>query len=164
MSSYPQAILLDTNVWLENYIGERAAATQSQQLVDYCLEHEIALLVSASSLKDVYYNIGRYLKAKARAEGDEVTESLAGAMEHIAWSDVRNLMENATLVPLDTADFFEARRFYEVHRDFEDDLVLAAAVRAGADYLVTSDKKLLAHAPVATLTPADMLTLLESFG
>lgn len=161
MNLYPRFLLLDTNVWIENYIGERALATKSRALVDYCIEHEIELLVSASSLKDVYYNIGRYLKARARAEGNEITESFASAIEQIAWGDIRNLMENVTLVPLDTSDFFEARCFYEVHRDFEDDLILAAAVRAKADYLITNDKKLLAHAPVATLTPADMLTLLE---
>lgn len=160
MTPFPRFLLLDTNVWIENYIGERALSSESQSLVDYCLTHEIELLISASSLKDVYYNIGRYLKAKARAEGNEITESFADAIEQIAWGSIRNIMENATLVPLDTTDFLEARRFYEVHRDFEDDLVLAATICAGADYLVTSDKKLIAHAPVAALTPADMLTLL----
>ena len=52
---------------------------------------------------------------------------------------------------------------HQIHRDFEDDLILAAMERSGADYLVTNDKRLRTHAPVAAITPADMLTLLESF-
>jgi len=42
-------------------------------------------------------------------------------------------------------------------------MVLAAAKRAKADYLVTSDKKLLSHAPlagVAAVSPGDMLGIL----
>ena len=45
--------------------------------------------------------------------------------------------------------------------DFEDDLLLAAAARVDADYVVTSDRALLRHAPVACLDPADMRALLR---
>ena len=46
----------------------------------------------------------------------------------------------------------------------EDDLVLAAAVSAGADYLVTGDKHLLRigrYEEVTIISPRDFLTLLE---
>lgn len=163
MSNYPRNLLLDTNVWIENYLGERGELAESRELIDYCLARNIHLFVSAPSLKDVYYGIDRYLKAKARNEGLEVTEAFASAVEQIAWKSTQNLMGNATVVPLDTTDLLEARRFYELHRDFEDDLILAAAQRAKADYLVTSDKKLLSKAVVPTATPGDMIALLRSF-
>lgn len=47
----------------------------------------------------------------------------------------------------------------------EDDLVLAAAVSAGADYLVTGDKRFLAvgsYAGVTMLSPRDFLDVLEA--
>ena len=162
MMQYPRALLLDTNVWIENYVGERGELTESRRLVDYCLSHEIDLMVSISALKDVYYNIGRYLKAKARNEGVEVTESFGAAVEQAAWSSVLNLAQSATTVPADLSDFWTARCFHELHPDLEDDLILAAAQRARADYLVTSDKRLLSKALVPTLTPGDMLTLLST--
>jgi predicted nucleic acid-binding protein len=46
----------------------------------------------------------------------------------------------------------------------EDDLVLAAAVSAGADYLVTGDKQLLRigrYEGVTIVSPRDFLTLLD---
>ena len=162
MMQYPQTLLLDTNVWIENYVGERGELVESRELIDYCLSHEINLLVSITALKDVYYNIGRYLKAKARNEGAEVTESFAAAVEQLAWSSVLNLTELATTIPADLSDFWTARCFHELHRDLEDDLLLAAAQRAQADYLVTSDKRLLSKTLVPTLSPTDMLTLLKT--
>ena len=49
-----------------------------------------------------------------------------------------------------------------LHADFEDDLVIAAALRAKADYLVTNDEGLLRHCPVAALDARDMVALLEA--
>ena len=74
---------------------------------------------------------------------------------------VRALWEFAALVPADQSDFVAGRYFHQVHPDLEDDFILAATSRAEADYLVTNDKRLLSHAPVAALTPTDMLTLLK---
>ena len=49
----------------------------------------------------------------------------------------------------------------DVYKRQEDDLLLAAAARVDADYVVTSDRALLRHAPVACLDPADMRALLR---
>ena len=43
----------------------------------------------------------------------------------------------------------------ELHNDFEDDLIIAAAVRAKTDLLVTNDVKLCSHAPVAAMSVED---------
>ncbi len=40
-------------------------------------------------------------------------------------------------------------------------LIVAACMRMKADYLVTNDEKLLRHAPVAAVTPAKMVQLLN---
>ena len=48
-----------------------------------------------------------------------------------------------------------------IRPDFEDDLVLAVAERAGADLLVTSDEHLIRKATVAARTPEDLLKALR---
>lgn len=46
--------------------------------------------------------------------------------------------------------------------DFEDCLILAACQLANVRYLVTNDNKLKDKAPLAALSPSDMLSYLES--
>ncbi|MCI9208049.1 MAG: hypothetical protein HFJ68_05790 [Adlercreutzia caecimuris] len=101
-------------------------------------------------------------KLYAEEAGEDVTSERSAIAEQFAWQAMLSLNEQGTAVPADTSDVTVARYFHQVHRDFEDDLVLAAVERSGADYLITNDKKLRAHAPVAAITPADMLTLLKA--
>ena len=158
----PKTILLDTNVWIDNYLGTRRGSSVSRALVNSCQEHGIELCAAILSLKDVYYQIISELKREQRATKEGLDEAHAIAIENLAWQCMLNLSELAALVPADQSDFVVARYFHQVHPDLEDDFVLAATSRAEADYLVTNDKRLLSHAPVAALTPADMLTLLTS--
>ncbi len=162
MTPLPKSILIDTNVWLDNYIGSRSTKKTSRSLIDLCRYLEIDLYLAAVSLKDVYYNIGAALKRERRAEGNPIDSPIAISIEEYAWKCVLNMMKIGTLVPVDTSDFVTARYYHQVHPDLEDDLILAAAQRARANYLVTTDEKLLRHAPVAAITPGDMHTLLES--
>lgn len=162
MMSLPSAVLLDTNVWIDSCIGTRAASSESRQLLCMCARREIPVCLSVTSLKDIYYQVGAELKREHRATGEALTEAAALAIEEVSWQSIASIVDQATVVPADTSDITVARYFHQVHRDFEDDLILAAAERSGADYLVTSDKKLRARAPVAALTPADMLTLLKA--
>ena len=48
-----------------------------------------------------------------------------------------------------------ASRQRNLHSDYEDDLIIAAAMRAKADLLVTNDAKLCSHAPVAAMSVED---------
>ena len=67
--------------------------------------------------------------------------------------------EFATAVGADSSDVWLARKYQRIHADFEDCMVLAAAQRSKADFLVTSDEVLLRHAPVAALSVEDFLAL-----
>lgn len=163
MMHLPSTILLDTNVWIDSCIGTRAGSTESRQLLCACARKEIPVCLSITSLKDIYYQVGAELKREHRATGAPLTEAEALAIEEVSWQSTMSIVGQATIVPADTSDITVARYFHQIHRDFEDDLVLAAVERSGADYLITSDKRLRAHAPVAALTPADMLALLKAF-
>lgn len=61
---------------------------------------------------------------------------------------------------MDEADLWLACRYRTLTWDLEDNVVLAAAQRAEADYLVTSDRALIQRATVAVLAPGDMTAVL----
>ncbi len=47
------------------------------------------------------------------------------------------------------------------YADFEDAVLMAAARQAGAEYVVTRDRAGFAAGPLPTLTPAELLALLD---
>ena len=153
-------ILLDTNAWLDNYLPGRANHAMVGDLLYRALRTGHDVLFAAVSAKDIFYIISRTFKVEARGEGG-LTDSSAGAINEIAWACVANMSEIATPVGMDGSDLWIASKYKRLHADFEDDLVIAAALRAQVDYLVTSDEQLLRRSPVAALCPQDMLRLLE---
>lgn len=156
----PSSILLDTNVWLDAYDGARPRSATANALIDACVSRGIDLLYAAGSAKDVFYLVGASLKRQARVEGGTLSDGQARAVSVYASACVSNMCEVATAVGLDVTDIWLARKCQRIHADFEDCLVLAAAERAKADYLVTNDEALLRHAPCAALSVEDMLALL----
>ena len=56
-----------------------------------------------------------------------------------------------------------ARKLRGIHNDLEDNLMIAAAERINADYIVTSDIKLIENPHVKAMTAEDMLTHLKLF-
>lgn len=158
----PKTLLLDTCVWLDNYLGFRQGSAAARELVVTALERDIVLLHAVTAIKDVHYIVAQTLKRERRAAGGEVTEEAALADDQVAWACVSNMREIATAVGMDAGDVWLAEKYKSIHRDVEDNLVIAAAQRAKADVLVTSDLDLICHAPVAAMTPQDVLKLLNA--
>lgn len=156
----PSRVLLDTNVWLDAFDGARPRSRAANELIDLCVSKGIDLLYAVGTAKDVYYLVGASLKRQARtAVPPTLSEGQAGAISAYAAACVANMDEIATAVGADSSDVWLARKYRRIHADFEDCMVLAAAQRAKADYLVTSDEALLRHAPVAALSVDDFLAL-----
>ena len=86
------------------------------------------------------------------------------AIQDMAAACVRMFMDFALVVPLGHNECLHAMSLRPVHGDFEDDLIVAAAARVNADYLVSSDKRLRHHAPVACLTPQERALAQEIMG
>lgn len=161
--SRQRVFLLDTNVWLDYYLGFRKGHERARKLVETVAERNDTLAFCMTALKDVYYIVASAFKGIARQEsGGVLSEVAAAAATSTAWGCVNNMQEVACAVPLDLSDAWVASKQRPVHDDFEDDLVIAAAMRAKADYLVTNDEKLLRHCPVAALDVADALRLIEA--
>lgn len=160
MKKGPLRLLLDTNVLLDEYIPTRPSSVESRQLIDLAIEQQHSLLYAARAIVDVHYVISHTFKQMVREERGVVSEADALAAAEIAWGCVNNLCEWATAVGMDDSDVWLARKYRALCDDFEDNFVLAAAERANADFIVTSDKQLLRKATVAALSPKDMLALL----
>lgn len=161
MPSSPPILLLDTNVWLDIYLPHRPQRDVALDLVREAANRDVPLTFASQSLLDVYQRVMVDNKRWARTSG-RLTESYAIAIRRHAWDCAHEMQTLATAVPVDASDLYLASKFRDVHDDLEDDLVLAECQRAHADYLVTSDKQLLAHSPIDTRTPAHMLELLRS--
>lgn len=158
------SILLDTNVWLDYFLGSRNGHAMACSLVNLAFEKNQTLTYSLSSVKDVYYIMGLKLKKAAREEKGCLSDSAAAAANAAAWGCINNMQEIACAIPIDLPDVWMASKQRVIHADFEDDLLIAAAKRAQVDYLVTNDERLLRHCPVASLDVADMCAQLQVLG
>lgn len=155
------SMLLDTNVWLDYYLPWRSRHTAAKRLIERALEDNRTLVYAVSTAKDVYYLVSAEHKRVERAETGSLSESAVQAATVTAWGCVNNMQEIACAMPLDHTDVRVASRQRVLHGDFEDDLVIAAAMRGKVDYLVTNDETLLRHCPVAALNATDMCKVLE---
>lgn len=150
-------LLVDTNVWLDHYLARLPRQRACTALLTAAAEGQAALLVTAPVLKDLYYLLSVQLKRDIRSEKGQVSEEDALAVDELAWACTRNALELASVTPVGAMDVWDAFTLRAAHPDFEDDLLLAAARSAGADAIVTGDRKLAQHAPVPCLTPEEWL-------
>lgn len=155
-------LLVDTNVWLDNFDETRGTSQLSRNFLDLACERGAELLYSVTSIKDLYYLVARRLKVEARQEHGSLSEQDARAAEAYARGCVDNVAEAATGVAADATDLWLARKYQVVHGDLEDCLIMAAAKRANADYVVTNDAKFLRQSTVPTLSPKQASALLEA--
>lgn len=155
-------VLLDTNIWLDFYLGERPCHTASNTLLRKLIDLNAAILYPATALTDVAYILTASLKREHQAAGLDVDDSRARAINEIAWACIANMTELAAIAPLDFADVRIGVKHRVLHDDLEDDMVIAAALRAEVDYLVTNDKAFLERSPLPTLSSSAMLALLAA--
>lgn len=161
MATNPPCILLDTNIWLERYLPGRMQQETVNALIDEAFAYDCAVAFPAQSALDVYQRVCREHKLWAHKQGS-LTEAMAKAIKRLAWDCVNDMRVLATPIPVDTSDFYLACKHRDIHDDLEDDLVIAACQKAHANYLVTLDRKLIAHAPLEAVTPSDMIKLLRA--
>lgn len=159
-----QSLLVDTNVWLDVYLPDRPHEAVSRALLETAIRSGVSLLYTNGQAKDLFFLVTQYGKQCARLEGREVDANVSACANEFAWGVIKSLSEVATSVGSDESDAWLARKYRAIHQDFGDNLVVAAAARAHADYLVTNDEALLKHTPVATISPADLLSLLQGEG
>lgn len=151
-------LLIDTNIWIDAFDGDRKQHMRAHVLLDTAFERGVTLAFAVSSLKDVYYALSSTLKRQSRTVNGVLSEEDARSAEAYAWACVQNMQEIATPVAVDVSDVWLAGKFRSQMHDFEDALVAAAASRCHADALVTNDERFLRHSPVNAMDAVDALT------
>lgn len=159
-SSHP-ILLFDTNIWLDMYLPHRPGKDAALALLGESRKREASIAFASHAALDVYQRILVDNKRWFRASGC-LSEEAATAIKRLAWDCVNEMQQIATAIPVDSSDLYVCSRFRDMHDDLEDDLVMAACIRSKANYLVTNDKKLLAHCPIDARTPQQMLELLRA--
>lgn len=162
MSHDRPVLLIDSNVWLDHYSGDRPGSADATALITYADARGLTLAYPASCIKDVYYLIAQSLKRQYRQERGALTEEAARACNECAWESARNLATIAVAVPVGEAEVWLACQLKELHGDLEDDLVLAALESSQADFLVTGDAVLRDKAPRGAFAARDMLAYLRA--
>ena len=132
-------VVVDTNVWLDNYLADRPHAARSREFVLQARKRGVQLAYPVHCLNDIFLLIQAHLKRLARENG-ELSDADALAIREIAWACIENMREFATAVGADEADAWKACKYRRLTNDLEDNFVLAAAERASADFLVTNDQ------------------------
>lgn len=159
MSGGPLKIMVDANVWVDSFCAEHTESLAAR--VYWAGDGDGALLFFPVHIaKDVLYVVQHELKRSVLAGGGALDEASVRAVGDAALTFVRNMTENATAVGADASDLWLADKYLTLHRDYEDNLVLAACKRAQIDYLMTNNRKLLEHADLAAKTPRQMMPIL----
>jgi len=158
VSGAPLKIMVDANVWVDSFCVDHAESLAARAFIGQATG--ALLFFPVHIAKDVLYVVQHELKRSVLASGRVLDEASARAIGDAALAFVRNMTEYATAVGADASDLWLADKYLALHRDYEDNLVLAACKRAQVDYLVTNDCKLLEHADLAAKTPRQMMPIL----
>jgi predicted nucleic acid-binding protein len=161
MTNRELTMLVDTNVWIDRFLPGRPGHAVARSFLESCVDEGVTLLYPLRALQDVFWQVVVSNKKWVREGGGELSEGHAKAINGFAWDCIDSMSIVGTPVGADASDVWYARHLREIHHDFEDDMVLAAADRAKPDYVVTSDRKLIQKATVAALTPEDALKVLD---
>ena len=163
MSGAQLRILVDTNVWVDQFLPLRPGQQESLRLVERACDVDALLLYPACILKDVFYIINNESKRLTRERAGTLSDADALAAQAYAWGCIEAIQDLA--LPLDTTliDIRMASIWRGVNGDFEDNLVRAAAERSHADLVVTWDKGLLSNRTMPAVTPTQALAEIEAW-
>lgn len=162
MAKDPSSVLLDVNVWLDSYLPDRPCSNDARALLSWLEERGIAILYPITAPGTVFYVVQQALKRAAKVDGVTLRQADALAVRELAWACVENMAELGAPVGADASDFWFARKCRSLHADLEDNLVLAAAERSQAGYLITSDEALLKKSPIPALTARDFMLIKQA--
>ncbi|MDD7368750.1 MAG: PIN domain-containing protein [Berryella intestinalis] len=152
--------LLDTNVWLDYFLGFRPQSKAAVDFINIAIERGVRFCHAVHATKDLFYLVSAdYRRAVMRDKG-EVSKADAATAAKTAWMCLSKMDELSTAVGCDRSDVWIAQKQRCLHGDYEDSLVIAAALRCNADLLITNDEELIRHCPVAALSVEDATNML----
>ncbi len=154
-------IMVDTNVWVDLYVPGRPNREGSLAFFEEARRSQAELVFTLEIARAVFRVVAFEAKRWVRQGKGELSEANARAISDHAWDFVQDMQEYGTPVGSSTPDLWMASKLRDGHPEIEDNLIVAACMRLGTDYLVTNDAKLLRRAPVAAVDPQMMTRLLR---
>ena len=156
-----RSFLVDTNVWVDFFVDRGRNHNAAVAFVTAARKNNAPLFTTIESTKDVFFIIACELKRMQRAATGNVTEPFARAADEAAWSCLSALRKHSVIVAADESDMIEAMVQRANHGDYEDNLVIAAAMRAGATHIVSSDKQLQTQSPIPCIGIAEAIRTID---
>jgi predicted nucleic acid-binding protein len=135
-------LLIDTNNVLDVVLERGALVRDSSALLDAVEADRATAYLSGHALTTIHYIV-------AKANGRPA-----------AATAVADLLDLCEIVPIGEEDFQRALALGL--RDFEDAVQVAAAIRVGADYLVSRNERDFKGVPIPVKSPAAMFLLLPA--
>lgn len=123
-------IFLDTNILLEYYC-DRKYAKDVEQILDFAIDNQVILHISAGSFYTLAYQIEKHLKSLGIFGSDKL-------------STLRSILSNVLhLCKIDSIgnSSFEECLQHEAFKDIEDSFQFQTAVSNGCDVLLTLNEK-----------------------
>lgn len=135
-------VLFDINVVLDVW-GMRKRFVDSYKAMDIALVKHMEVCVTASMMPALMC----VAHSSCRGTREEQRDLMA------------DLLGMATVLDVTAADCTQAAQYFS--GDYEDDLIVAAALRHGVDFIVTNDKAGFKSSQVPVMTPADFVSLYQ---
>lgn len=101
-------ILVDSCVWVDNYLGHHPRHDDSFAFLNRAYEVGATLLYGASKLETIFYVLVAEAKRMIRAEKGGVRDADAASARAFAWGCLQNMRDFATAVGVDEADLWLA--------------------------------------------------------
>lgn len=130
-------VLVDTNVWLDLALGRSPFADDAEAAVGICLLDGVEMIVAGTSLKDVFYLVGRLGDAEK------------------AYDAVRRILEVASIGAVDRPVCESALSLERP--DFEDGIIAAVALAEQCDVVMSRDASAFRSLPVRRLAPDEFV-------
>lgn len=153
-------ILVDASVWTSNYLATSLHFEESYDFLRVARAHGAQLLYGASKLEGMFGTLQAEFARALREQDDPPANADATACA-FAWGCIGSIRELGTAVGLDEGDLWLACKYRALGSSLADNVLLAAAERAHADYVVTWSEDLLSSAAVRTATPTQMMAVLS---
>ena len=132
-------VMLDTNILLDYIIPDRPESEYARLLMQGIAHQKHQGIVSASSLKDLYY-------VAAKSIGEQAARDWVCIFMRLC--DVKELDVEICAIAAESDE-----------PDFEDGCIRATAERAQVDFLITRDQSAYARSWVKTYSARDFLSL-----
>ena len=135
-------VLLDTNVILDAMVQRPPWHKEADAILKAAALRQVTCAATTLSLATTYY-IGRKVVGKAAAR-----------------AGVQKYLSAFAILPIDKQTLLDADAL--PGGDFEDNILIAAAVTASLDAIVTRNPGDFAHSPIPVLAPAELLKRLAT--